>query len=102
MKIVETAERLTAIKNKFGLEGIDIVILGRLQVCWNFGDETKIMNVIKKLCADVASPASLHHRLTALTDAKFLKIVTDKKDTRVKHIQEGINFKKLEKELWNI
>lgn len=101
MKVIETSEILTTLKKKFGLDGIDIVMLGRFQICWNFGNEVKIMNVVKELCADVASPASLHNRISVLAKGKFIKIVVDKKDTRVKHIQEGINFKKLER-LWKI
>jgi hypothetical protein len=103
MNVNNMAVKLTTVKNKFGLDDLDLTILGRLQLIWNKGwkvtDEVTVMEIIKQVCVDIASPASLHHRISALANADLIKLTTNKKDARVKHVREGVNFKKLEKSL---
>lgn len=77
-----------------GLDAIDIAILYKVE-----SEENVMVKNIMEQC-DVASPATLHTRLTKkLVKAKLLKLEQCKEDGRTKYVVKGAKFNKLEEAL---
>lgn len=86
-----------SVKGQFGLDDIDIQILGLMAEKWQQGKDVRVTDMTLKFAKDLASPANVHYRLTKdLVDLKLIKLETSEEDARVKHILKGARFKALE------
>lgn len=78
-----------------GLDDIDIAILYQVD-----NNEEIIVSDILLKCADVASPATLHSRLSKkLINAKLLQLKASKTDGRTKYVVKGSKFEAMESKL---
>ena len=74
-----------------GLDDLDIMIMHQV----NVGQYTTVGEIITG-CANRASPATVHGRITKkLVDAKLLKLKLSPADKRVKYVELGSQF-------WNL
>jgi hypothetical protein len=95
--ITKLANIIDAVKSKFELDDIDIQILGLMSAKWKEGKAVRVTDLTLKFGKELASPASIHYRLTKdLVDLKFIKLETSEEDARVKHIVKGVKFKALD------
>jgi hypothetical protein len=95
--ITKLANIIDAVKGKFELDDIDIQILGLMSAKWKEGKAVRVTDLTLKFGKELASPASIHYRLTKdLVDLKFIKLETSEEDARVKHIVKGVKFKALD------
>lgn len=78
-----------------GLDDIDIAILYHVE-----SNEDVTVGDILLDCADVASPATLHSRLSKkLIKAKLLQLKASKDDGRTKYVVKGCKFDAMESKL---
>jgi hypothetical protein len=74
-----------------GLDDLDIAIIYHV----NVGAYTTVGDIVLE-CGDVASPATIHTRLTKkLVKAKILQLVHSEEDGRTKYVELGSKFEKL-------
>lgn len=101
--ITQLANTIDTIKNKFNLDDIDIQILGVMSAKWDGGRDVRVTDLTLKFGKTVASPASIHYRLTKdLVDLKFIKLQQSEEDARVKFVVKGTKFDALEEYLGGI
>lgn len=78
-----------------GLDDIDIAILYHV----DNNEEVTVGDILVD-CGDVASPATLHSRLSKkLIKAKLLQLKASKDDGRTKYVVKGIKFDAMESKL---
>jgi hypothetical protein len=101
--ITQLANTIDTIKHKFSLDDIDIQILGVMSAKWDEGRDVRVTDLTLKFGKTVASPASIHYRLTKdLVDLKFIKLQPSEEDARVKFVIKGTKFDALEEYLGGI
>jgi hypothetical protein len=101
--ITQLANTIDTIKHKFNLDDIDIQILGVMSAKWDEGREVRVTDLTLKFGKTVASPASIHYRLTKdLVDLKLIKLQLSEEDARVKFVVKGTKFDALEEYLGGI
>jgi hypothetical protein len=101
--ITQLANTIDIIKHKFSLDDIDIQILGVMSAKWDEGRDVRVTDLTLKFGKTVASPASIHYRLTKdLVDLKLIKLQQSEDDARVKFVVKGTKFDALEEYLGGI
>jgi hypothetical protein len=101
--ITKLVTQVEAVKNKFGLDNTDLLILATLSEKWDEGKYVRVTDLTKKFNEGVGSSASIHYRLT--TDLVKLGIVAlqiNEEDARVKFIVKGKQFNTLQKYVGNL
>jgi len=91
--IIELANKLNKLKEKYEIDEIDIKLLATLASKWELGREVRVTDLTIVLGKEFGSPANLHYRITkALIDARLIKLEVSTEDARVKHIIKGNQF----------
>ena len=84
---------INSVRDKFQLDVIDIQILGMMSQKWDEGRDVRVTDVTLKFAKELASPASIHYRLTKdLVELKLIKLQQSDDDARVKFVVKGSKF----------
>jgi hypothetical protein len=95
MKLNDMGDALYEMRDVFGLDGIDLMLLSDFERMQGYGDETTIMAFIEDF--NGASQATTHARIKKLCKKKFLKKVDVSDNLRYKTLEKGSEFNKLVK-----
>lgn len=86
------------VKAKFGLDEIDMQILGVLIEKWAQGKQPRVTDVTIHWGKDIAAPASIHWRLNKdMVNQRFVQLVASTEDARVKFVVPGPRMATLQK-----
>lgn len=99
MKHIERlANKLIQVKDKYGLDELDVQMLGLLSYKWGKGEDVRVTDLTLKYGKMFASPANIHYRVTKdLVDRKMVRLKVSTEDARVKFVVKGKAFDALEK-----
>ena len=96
-QIEKLASKITRLKEHYGLDEVDIQMLGLLSAKWAKNEDVRVTDLTLKYGKMIASPASIHYRITKdLVDRKMLKLKPSPDDARVKFVVSGKAFDSLE------
>ena len=97
MKLTDMGDALYEMRDSFGIDGTDLMLLSDFDRMQGQGDETTIMAFIAEFMG--ASQATTHARIKKLCDKKFLKKADMEGNLRYKTLEKGSEFNKLVKYL---
>jgi hypothetical protein len=101
--VTKLANIIDAVKGKFELDDIDIQILGLMSAKWKEGKAVRVTDLTLKFGKELASPASIHYRLTKdLVKLQMVRLKTCKEDARVKYVIKGCKFDVMDKYLGGV
>lgn len=95
MKLTEIGDALYAVRERFDIDGIDLMMLSDFSRMQSQGDEATIMAFIAEFLG--ASQATTHARIKKLCDKKILKKADMEGNLRYKTLEKGAEFDKLVK-----
>lgn len=96
-QIEKLARKNLALKEHFGLDEVDIQMLGILSEKWGKDEEVRVTDLTLKYGKTVASPANIHYRITKdLVERKMVRLKGSEEDARVKFVLKGKLFDSLE------
>jgi DNA-binding MarR family transcriptional regulator len=97
-QIEKLANKNLRLKEHYGLDEVDIQMLGILSQKWGKNEDVRVTDLTLKYGKTVASPANIHYRITKdLVDRKMVKLEPSPEDARVKFVIKGKAFDTLEK-----
>lgn len=94
MKLYQVGDLLHTMRDKYGLDGTDLMLLGDFN---SLGDGTTIMEFIAEF--DGASQATTHARIRKLCEKNILKKVEVSDNLRYKTLEKGSEYNNLIKVL---
>ena len=92
MKLYQASDMLRTMRDKYDLDGIDLMLLGDINT---LGNGATIMEFIGEF--DGASQATTHARIRKLCEKNILKKVEVSDNLRYKTLEKGSEFDKLVK-----
>ena len=92
MKLYQASDLLRTVREKYDLDGTDLMLLGDFN---GLGNGTTIMEFIEEF--DGASQATTHARIRKLCEKNILKKVEVSDNLRYKTLEKGSEFDKLVK-----
>lgn len=95
MKLEQIKNALDLAESRFGIDGVDLKILGEWLDCKRQCGFATIMFFINE--SKCASQATTHARIKKLCDKNILKKVDNPANLRYKHLEKGSEFDKLVK-----
>lgn len=97
-QIEQLANKLTKLKDKYGLDEVDVQMLGLLSYKWKKNEDVRVTDLTLKYGKMIASPANIHYRITKdLVDRKMIRLKVSQEDARVKFVVKGKAFDGMEK-----
>jgi hypothetical protein len=90
MKIDRVADLLTSVNKTFGIDDVDLIIIGQVERERKAGNKITIMGFVDNF--NRTSPASTHRRIKSLCAKKLLEKVDSEDSGRVKFLATGKKF----------
>lgn len=90
MRIEKLANALHNLRSSFGLDGIDMMLLGDMAALKKFEKEVTIMKIVDTSTA--ASPATIHARIKRLCDEGILVKTEHETNMRYKLLKQGPKY----------
>ncbi len=97
MRLEKLAEALACMRQDFGLDAIDVMVLDEVLRLKKSGGEVTIMEIVDR--SSVASPATVHARIKSLCEKDILVKVEHKSNMRYKMLEKGPQYAILTKAL---
>ena len=97
MKLIDMGDALHELRDVFGIDGTDVMLLSDFARAHAEKGETTIMSFIDGFMG--ASQATTHARIKKLCDKKFLKKVDMEGNLRYKTLDKGSEYNRLIKYL---
>ena len=97
MRLEKLAEALACVRNDFGMDAIDVMVLDEVLRLKKSGGEVTIMEIVDR--SSVASPATVHARIKSLCEKDIPIKVEHKSNMRYKMLEKGPRFVNLTKAL---
>lgn len=100
---VQVAKHL---RDKFGLDEIDLQILAVLMEKWAEGNPVRVTDVTIRWGKNIAAPASIHWRLNKdMVNQRYVRLVVSTEDARVKFVIPGRRLEAVQVEvaaMWGV
>ena len=100
MKIEKLADLLTGVNKSFGMDDIDIKIIGHIELQRKLGNKVTIMEFVDNF--KESSPASTHRRIRKLCSKKLLDKTYQENNSRTKYLITGKKFSDLHSHLMGV
>jgi hypothetical protein len=100
MKIDRVADLLTSVNKTFGIDDVDLIILGQVERERKAGNKITIMNFVDNFRR--TSPANTHRRIKSLCEKKLLDKIVSEDSGRTKFLATGKKFTDLHAHLTEV
>jgi len=100
MKVDRVADLLTSVNKTFGIDDVDLIIIGSVERERKTGNKLTIMNFVDNFRR--TSPANTHRRIKKLCTKKLLEKVGSEDSGRVKFLATGKRFTELHAHLMEV
>lgn len=90
MKLEKLAEALARVRNDFGMDATDVMVLDEVLRLKKSGGEVTIMEIVDR--SSVASPATVHARIKSLCEKDILMKVEHRSNMRYKMLEKGPQY----------
>jgi hypothetical protein len=93
MKLSKLALAISSVRNEYGIDATDLLVLNDIMRVKHTAGEVTIMEIVDKCKA--ASPATIHARIKSLCIKGMLIKVEHASNLRLRMLEKGPNYDKL-------